>query len=73
MAAYQLRLLRTGHLIHTYRTESDALAFVRDVVRFGNREQAGQFALDYEDDGGQSTRLSEGDFLVKRALEDRAS
>jgi hypothetical protein len=72
MAVYQLRHLRTGRLIHSYATESAALAFIRDVVRFGNREQAGQFALDHEDDHGRSTRLAEGDQLVKRALEDRA-
>jgi hypothetical protein len=71
--AYQLRHLRTGHLIHSYWTESAALAFVRDVVRFGSREQASQFALDFEDDRGQSTRLADGGLLVTRALEDRAT
>ncbi len=72
MAAYHLRHLRSGHLIRSYGTESAALAFVRDVVRFANREQADQFALDYQNDRGESTRLAEGDRLVRRALEDRA-
>jgi hypothetical protein len=73
MAIYRLRHLRTGRPIHSYRAESAALAFVRDVVRFGGREQAGQFALEYEADSGQLTRLAEGEPLVRHALEDRAT
>ena len=37
--------LVTGHLIRLYDRESAALAFIRDVVRFGSRQQATQFAL----------------------------
>ncbi len=70
--AYHLRHLRTGDLIRTYEAESAALAFVRDVVRFGSRENAAQFALDYEDEHGRSSRIAEGRLLVTRALEDRA-
>ena len=70
--AYQLRRLPTGQLVRSYEAESAALAFVRDVVRFGSREHAAQFALDYEDEGGHRTRLAEGGVLVTRALEDRA-
>jgi hypothetical protein len=70
--AYQLRRLATGHLVRSYKAEAIALAFVRDVVRFGSRKQAAQFALDYEDEGGHRTRLAEGGVLVTGALEDRA-
>ena len=71
--AYHLRRLANGRLVHSYQAESAALAFVRDVVRFGSREQAAQFALDYEDESGHRTRLAEGGGLVTRALEDRAT
>jgi hypothetical protein len=70
--AYHLRHLHTGDLIRSYGTESAALAFVRDVVRFGSREDASHFALDHEDEHGRSSRIADGGSLVTRALEDRA-
>lgn len=70
---FQLRYLRTLALVHTYPSEGAALAFVRDVVRFGSREDAAGFVLIEEDAHGQSRVVAEGAVLVTRALEDRAS
>jgi hypothetical protein len=70
--AYHLRYLRTGDLIRSYDRESAALGFVRDVVRLASSQSAAQFALDYEDEQGLTSRVAEGRLLVTRALEDRA-
>ena len=69
---FELRRRDTGSLIHEYPTEGAALAFVRDVVRIGGRDQAACFALDQRDERGQTRRLAEGLVLVQRAVEDRA-
>jgi hypothetical protein len=69
---FELRRRDTGSLVHAYPTEGAALAFVRDVVRIGGRDQAACFALDQRDERGQLRRLAEGAALVRRALEDRA-
>ena len=70
--AFELRRLDTGGLVHEYATEGAALAFLRDVVRIGGREQAACFALNERDEQGQVRTLAEGAALVQRALEDRA-
>ena len=69
---FELRHLDSGKLIHQYRTEGAALAFVRDVVRVAGRERAARFTLEERDTGGQSHNLATGAALVQRALEDRA-
>ena len=69
---FELRRQDTGSLIRAYPTEGAALAFVRDVIRIGGRDQAACFALDQQDEQGQTRRLSEGLELVQRALADRA-
>ena len=69
---FELRRLDTGGLVHEYATEGAALAFLRDVVRIGGREQAACFALNERDEQGQVRTLAEGAALVQRALEDRA-
>ena len=69
---FELRRADTGSLIHRYTTEGAALAFVRDVIRIGGRQEAAGFALDERNEQGQTRTLAEGDALVQRALEDRA-
>ena len=69
---FELRRLDAGKLVHVYATEAAALAFVRDVVRIGGRDQAACFSLDERDERGQTRRLAQGAALVRRALEDRA-
>jgi hypothetical protein len=67
----QLRHLRTGAVIRSYETEGPALAFIRDVVRFGSRQEAAQFALVLVAEQGHTSTVAEGEALLKRALEDR--
>ncbi len=69
---FELRRVDTGSLVHQYTTEGAALAFVRDVVRIGGREQAACFGLAERDEWSQIRTLAEGVVLVRRALEDRA-
>jgi hypothetical protein len=69
---FQLQHLATGELIWVYDRESAALAFIRDVVRFGSHQQATQFALSVVDERGDRYIVAEGAALVTRALEDRA-
>ena len=69
---FELRRRDTGSLVHAYATEGAALAFVRDVVFIGGRDQAACFALKVRDELGQTRTLAEGLALVQRALEDRA-
>ena len=69
---FQLRHLATGELIWVYDQESAALAFIRDVVRFGSHQHATQFTLCAGDERGDVYLVAEGDALVTRALEDRA-
>ena len=68
---FELRRRGTGRLIHVYATEGAALAFVRDVIFIGGRDQAACFALEVRDELGQTCTLAEGLALVQRALEDR--
>lgn len=70
---FRLQYRDTGALVHAYETEGAALAFLRDVVRVGGRQRAGQVALVREDAPGETTVLAEGDDLVVRALQDRAA
>ena len=69
---FELRRRDAGSLIHAYPTEGAALAFVRDVIFIGGRDQAACFALEVRDDLGQTRTLAEGLALIQRALEDRA-
>jgi hypothetical protein len=69
---FALRRRDTGGLVHRYATERAALAFVRDVVRVAGRERAAGFALEEQDEQGQTRPVAEGMVLVRRALEDRA-
>jgi hypothetical protein len=69
---FELRRRDTGRLVHAYASEGAALAFVRDVILIGGRNQAACFALEARDEQGQTRRLAEGRALVQRALEDRA-
>lgn len=69
---FELRRRDTGGLVHAYRTEGAALAFVRDVIFIGGRDQAACFALEMRDELGQIRTLAEGLALIQRALEDRA-
>jgi hypothetical protein len=70
--AFELRDLDTGKLVYNYRTESAALAFVRDVVRIGGREAAEVFLLEEWDASGQTCVVASGAALVRLALEDRS-
>lgn len=69
---FELRRLETGGLVRRYVTEGAALAFVRDVVRIGGREQAASFILNETDEHGLIRTIDKGGALVRRALEDRA-
>ncbi len=69
---FDLRRLDTGVLVHQYATEGAALAFLRDVVRIGGREQAAIFALDEHNEDGTVQTIARGADLVLRALQDRA-
>ena len=69
---FQLRRLDTGGLVHHYATEGAALAFIRDIVRIADHEQAACFALDEEDTEGKVHRIADSVELVRRALQDRA-
>jgi hypothetical protein len=66
----ELRYIATRRLIRRYTREGAALAFVRDVVRLGSREQAARFELVVVDESSGQVRVTEGAALVKRALED---
>jgi hypothetical protein len=69
---FELRDLESGKVIRRYATEGAALALVRDVVRFGGRDQAAAFMLAEYDVNGDEVVLASGAALVQRALEDRA-
>jgi hypothetical protein len=69
---YRLHRLDTGALVRIYDRESDALAFVRDVVRLGSRHAASGFALAHEDEQGSVRTIAEGEALVRHALQDQA-
>jgi len=69
---FELHRRDSGGLVRAYATEAAALAFVRDVIRIGGRDQATCFALEVRDERGQTRALAEGLALVQRALEDRA-
>ena len=62
----------SGKLVRRYPTEGAALAFLRDVVRVGGRQQAAEFRLEQLEDTGESRTLASGEVLVQRSLEDRA-
>ena len=47
---FELRRRDTGSLVHAYATEGAALAFVRDVIFIGGRDQAACFALEVRDE-----------------------
>ena len=70
--SYRLQRLDTGGLVRSYERESDALAFVRDVIRLGSRAAARGFVLTQEDEGGSVRTIAEGEALVRRALQDQA-
>jgi hypothetical protein len=69
---FELRLQESGKLVHCYPAESAALAFMRDVVRIGGRDQAARFSLEECDERGERRIIAAGAVLVQRALEDRA-
>jgi hypothetical protein len=69
-ATFELRHIRTRRLIRAYTRESAALAFVRDVVHLGDREQASQFELLVADGASMRMQIAKGVELVKRALQD---
>ncbi len=69
---FRLQYRDTSALVHAYETEGAALAFLRDVVRVGGWERAGQFTLVRVDANGETTVLARGEDLVTRALQDLA-
>jgi hypothetical protein len=69
---FELRYVNGGTVVHRYSRESSALAFVRDVVRHGSRDEAARFSLIEVDDSGAERTLAAGAELVTRAYEDRA-
>jgi hypothetical protein len=69
--SFELAYRTTGRAIRTYEREAAALGFVRDVVRFGTRDDAAQFELRALYADGRSTIVADGDQLVRRALQDR--
>ena len=69
---FELRDLRTGSLVYRYNTEPTALAFVRDVVRVSGHEEAARFSLEERGESAETHTVAAGEFLVQRALEDRA-
>lgn len=70
--AFELRQLDNGKLVHVYVSEGAALAFLRDVLRVGGREQAAGFTLEQRDDQGGNHVVASGPALLQRAIEDRA-
>jgi hypothetical protein len=69
---YQLRHLDTGAVVRTYEKEGAALAFLRDVVRYGSRNAASRFLLTQDDEHGGASVIADGEALIRRALEDQA-
>src|SRR5438067_5263725 len=51
---FELHRRDSGGLVRAYATEAAALAFVRDVIRIGGRDQATCFALEVRDERGQT-------------------
>jgi hypothetical protein len=68
---FELAYRTTGRAIRTYEREAAALGFVRDIVRFGTRDDAAQFELRALYADGRSTVVADGYQLVQRALQDR--
>src|SRR5919199_1408675 len=62
---FELRRRDTGGLVHAYATEGAALAFVRDVIFIGGRDQAICLALQMRDELGHPPTLAEGLALVQ--------
>jgi hypothetical protein len=70
VSSFQLTYAATGRLIRVYARQAPALAFVRDVVRFGSRRAAAQFELRAVDAELRSTVVAQGELLVSLALAD---
>ena len=69
---YALRHLGTAALVRNYEKEGAVLAFLRDVVRLGSRDEASHFVLSHEDEHGTTRVVAEGEALVRRALADQS-
>lgn len=66
MATYELWETRSGNLMESFSSESEALAAVADVIeRFGGG-YAESIALVFEDNHGRSKLLAEGVALAER-------
>lgn len=62
---FELRDRDSGTLVHRYTNEGGALGFVRDVLRFGGRDQAAAFALAEWNETGDLLVLASGPALVQ--------
>jgi hypothetical protein len=65
---YILLDVETANYVATYRTESEALADVRDAVDRLGRGHVADWALAGKSEAGEVTAIAEGDALIERAL-----
>ena len=65
---YELWNTKTRNAIGDYRTEAEALAFVREVISRHGRSYADMLFLGCEDPQGRSRPIAQGQALVERAL-----
>jgi len=68
---FQIWQMQTGRFVWTFLREGTALGFVRDVVRLRSHQDAAQFELRMVCRAVVTSKLAEGEQLVKLALQDR--
>jgi len=59
--------VRSGNIINTYDTETEALDVVRYLVALNGLEYAGALSLSFEDDAENTTLVAKGTALAQRA------
>jgi len=63
---YEVWEMRTGNLVASFGTETDALVLVRDAVAAHGAEYGRHLALVREDEDGRSTAVAAADQLLER-------
>ena len=64
---YELWDVRSGNLINTYDSESEALAVVRELLAANGSAYASTLSLAFEDDEERTTLVAKGPDLAERA------
>ena len=65
---YELWDLRSGNIINTYDSESEALTVVRDLARLNGQDYVRTLSLTLEDDD-ETTLVAKGTALAQRIQE----